>query len=86
MNTLPQKQQRVIEAIQTLSDEAIDELANFIAYLQYKTTNFQTQTSQDSIYPLDPNKVYEVWTPIEAPEAAKTLMSLLAAEQDMPND
>ncbi|BAZ13635.1 hypothetical protein NIES4071_54740 [Calothrix sp. NIES-4071] len=84
MSTLPYKQQKLIEAIQTLSEEAIEELTDFVAYLQYKTTN--SQTSQDSIHPLNPNKVYEVWTPIEAPEAAKTLMSLLATEEKTGND
>lgn len=41
-----------------------------------------SQKSQYFINVLDPNKVYEVWMPIEAPEAAKILMSLLAAEQN----
>lgn len=45
-----------------------------------------SQNSQDSIYVLDPNKVYEVWLPIEAPEAANILMSLLTNKANMPND
>ena len=81
MNTLTQRH-HVIEAIQTLSDDSIDELANFIHYLQYKKTNPQPTAQPnirlDSI--LDPSKIYEVWTPIEAPEAAQTLMSLLASQ------
>jgi hypothetical protein len=28
----------------------------------------------------EPGKVYEVWTPIEAPDAAQTLLNLLASE------
>ncbi|GJD17609.1 hypothetical protein RIVM261_025650 [Rivularia sp. IAM M-261] len=52
------------------------------------TSSYQqqnSQKSQDSIYVLNSNKIYEVWMPIEAPEAAKILMSLLATEQNMPN-
>ncbi len=81
MNTLTQRN-HVIEAIQTLSDDSIDELANFVHYLQYKKTHLQPVAQPnirlDSI--LEPNKIYEVWTPIEAPEAAQTLMALLAAQ------
>lgn len=87
MNTLTQRH-HLIEAIQTLSDESIDELANFIHYLQYKKTNLQPSNQPniclDSI--LDPNKIYEVWTPIEAPESAQTLMALLAAQAATFND
>jgi hypothetical protein len=35
----------------------------------------------NSIHPLETGNVYEVWIPCDAPEAAKTLMQLLAAEQ-----
>jgi hypothetical protein len=85
MNTLTQRH-KVLEAVQTLSDEAIDELANFIAYLQYKSTSDTSLTQSDDETLLDPGKTYEVWTPIDAPEAAATLMSLLAAEQLSSND
>ena len=78
MNTLTQRY-HVLKAIQTLPDDSIDELANFIAYLQHKLVN---QTTSDLFTKLDPNKTYEVWTPIEAPEAAATLMALLAAEKE----
>jgi hypothetical protein len=86
MNTLTQRH-HLIEAIQTLPDDSIDELENFIHYLQYKKTNLQPSTQPtiniDSI--LDPNKTYEVWTPIDAPEAAQTLMSLLTAQAATSN-
>lgn len=86
MNTLTQRH-HLIESIQTLPDDAIDELVNFIQYLQYKKTNPQPSTQPhltvDSI--LDPNKTYEVRTPIDAPEAAQTLMSLLAAQTATSN-
>jgi hypothetical protein len=86
MNTLTQRH-HLIEAIQTLPDDSIDELANFIHYLQYKKANLQpsaqTNISVDSI--LNPNKTYEVWTPIDAPEAAQTLMSLLDAQTATSN-
>jgi hypothetical protein len=75
MKTITQRSQ-VIEAVQALSDESIDELMKFIDYLQYKTV---TDRSDPPI--LDPNKTYEVWTPIDAPDAAQTLMSLLNAEK-----
>jgi hypothetical protein len=86
MNTLTQRH-HLIEAIQTLPDDSIYELENFIHYLQYKKTNLQPSTQPtiniDSI--LDPNKTYEVWTPIDAPEAAQTLMSLLTAQAATSN-
>jgi hypothetical protein len=86
MDTLTQRH-HVIEAIQTLPDDSIDELENFIHYLQYKKTNLQVSPQPnitiDSI--LDPNKTYEVWTPIDAPEAAQTLMTLLAAHPATSN-
>jgi hypothetical protein len=86
MNTLTQRH-HVIEAIHTLPDDSIDELVNFIHYLQYKEIHLQPSAqpdiSVDSI--LDPNKIYEVWTPIDAPEAAQTLMSLLAAQASTAN-
>ena len=87
MNTLTQRH-HLIEAIQTLSDDSIDELANFVHYLQYKKNNLhpskQPSVRLDSI--LDPNKIYEVWTPIESPTSAQTLMDLLAAQTATFND
>lgn len=75
MNTLTQRTQ-VIEAVQALSDESIDELIKFIDYLQYKTVSHRSDPTI-----LDPNKTYEVWMPIDAPDAAQTLMSFLNAEK-----
>ena len=82
MTTLTQRDQ-IIEVIQTLPDDSIDELLNFIHYLQYKKEHLPSPPSLDSI--LDPNKTYEVWTPIDAPEATKTLMSLLAEQSATTN-
>ena len=87
MNTLTQRH-HLIEAIQTLSDDSIDELANFVHYLQYKKNNLQPSNQPnirvESI--LDPNKIYEVWTPIESPTSAQTLTDLLAAQPATFND
>jgi hypothetical protein len=74
MSTLIQRH-KILEAVQSLSDDAIDELANFIAYLQYKGTVNEPLASSECETLLDPRKTYEVWTPIDAPEAAATLMS-----------
>ncbi len=76
MEALTQRHQ-VIEAIKSLPDESIDELARFIEYLLYKIAIYRSLNPTTPAL-LDPNKTYEVWSPIEAPDAAKTLMSLLA--------
>jgi hypothetical protein len=82
MTSLTPKQQ-IAAAIQELPDEAIVELTHFVAYLQYKATHSQTlaPSSPDAIAPLSTDTAYEVWLPIDAPEAANTLMNLLAEAQ-----
>jgi hypothetical protein len=73
----------VISAVQALSDESIDELAKFIDYLHYKTASQPAVSETATI--LDPKQIYEVWSPINAPSAAQTLMSLLDAEKTSNN-
>ncbi len=74
MNT---QRTQLLQAVQALPDESIGELVNFISYLQYKTSHDRTI--------LSPDKIYEVWTPIEAPEASQVLMALLEAEKALSN-
>ncbi len=85
MNMLTPKQQ-VVAAIATLPDEVIAELTHFVAYLQYKVGQDNAAKPQpaappNAIAPLRTDRSYEVWLPINAPEAANTLLNLLAAEQ-----
>ena len=64
------------EQAQGLADVSAQEFQHL---LQQK--NLLDKDGINSIHPLETGKIYEVWRPCDAPEAAKTLMQLLAAEQ-----
>lgn len=64
------------EQAQRLADVSVQEFEDFL-----KQQNFLEGNTTKNIHPLEIDNSYEVWLPCDAPEAAKTLMQLLAAEK-----
>jgi Protein of unknown function (DUF2281) len=48
MDTLTTNRERIIESIQTLPDESLTELINFVDYLRYKATEKQPQETSSN--------------------------------------
>lgn len=65
------------EQAQRLADVSVHEFEDLL-----QQQNLLERDTTNNIHPLEMDKPYEVWLPCDAPEAAKTLMQLLAAEKD----